>query len=577
MTSRGHLVVCGDTALAHRLAEVLVTRFGQEVTVILPSKRQRHGPQISRLPKVRIVEAAQLTDEAFQNARVDVARAVALVGPDEVGNIHAALRAQEINSRLRLVIRMSNTALGHRIRKLFADCAVLSDTGMAAPEFVAAAFGQVAPNHVRIGGRTVYVTERGGAAKQVLCGLADAPAANGPLLLSPDDAGAGSAGAGSTGAGKAGAGKAGAGLVLALADGTPRDPLAKYSRRHLPFAGVLGNLHTVVNRWLRLAIAVLLVLLVIGIGLQATVGGYSLLDAIYLTLFEVSGTADPDIGLPLVTKLTQLLVTLSGIALIPVVTATIVDSIVRIRLADSRGRLLAPISGHVVVVGLGEVGTRIVRQLHDLGIPVVSIEHDENAAGVVQTRGLGVPIVFGDATREETLRTAWVGNSRALVTVTSDDITNLEAALHGRTLREDLHVVLRLFDGDLATRVQRNFNIPASRSVPQLAAPAFAAAMTERKIIGTIPVGRRVIYIADVPIEAGSKLDGRTVREVHEPGEARAVAMARRGEHDLDWTPHEDYCLAPDDRLIILTTRTGLGHVLARAGAPPAELGRTGA
>src|ERR671914_1640790 len=553
MAPRGHLIVCGDTALAHRLAEALVTRFGQEVTVILPSKRHHHGPQISRLPKVRIVEAQQLTDDAFQNARVDVARAVALVGPDDVGNIHAALRAQEINSRLRLVIRMSNTALGHRIRKLFADCAVLSDAGMAAPEFVAAAFGQVAPNHVRVGGRTVYVTERADTIKHVLCGLADTRDTSGPLLRPP--------GGDSE-------------LVLALADGTPRDPLAKYGRRRWPLTGLPANMHLLVNRWLRLAIAVLVVLLVLGVALQATVGGYTLLDAIYLTLFEVSGTANPDIGLPLATKLTQLLVTLSGIALIPVVTATIVDSIVRIRLADSRGELLAPISGHVVVVGLGAAGHRIVRQLHDLGIPVVSIDHDENAAGVAETRGLGVPIVFGDATREETLQSAWVGNSRALVTVTSDDITNLEAALHGRTLREDLHVVLRLFDGDLAVRVQRNFNIPVSRSVPELAAPAFAAAMTERKIIGTIPVGHRVIFVADVPVEANSELDGRPVRDVREAGEAQVVAMARRGEHELVWALDEDYCLAPEDRLIFLTTRSGLGHVLARATAPSVDLGR---
>jgi Trk K+ transport system NAD-binding subunit len=546
------LIVCGDTALAHRLAEALITRFGQDVTVILPSKRHRHGPQISRLPKVRIVEAQELTDEAFRDARVDVARAVALVGPDDVGNIHAALRAQEINFRLRLVIRMSNTVLGHRIRKLFADCAVLSDAGMAAPEFVAAAFGQVAPHHVRLGGRTVYVTEPDGAPRHVLCGLAETRTTDGPLLLPPD--------------------RADAKLVLALADGAPRDPLAKYRRRRWSAAGLLRALHTVINRWLRLAIAVLLALLVVGVGLQATVGGYSLLDAIYLTLFEVSGTADPDTGLPIVTKLTQLLVTLSGIALVPVLTAAIVDSIVRMRLADSRGQLLAPISGHVVVVGLGEVGTRVVRQLHDLGIPVVCIEHDENAAGVAMARSLSVPIVFGDATREETLRTACVATSRALVTVTTDDITNLEAALHGRTLRENLRVVLRLYDDDLANRVQRNFNIPVSRSVSQLAAPAFAAAMTERKIIGTIPVGHRVIFIADVPVEAGSELDGRSVGDVHEPGEARAVAMARRGGHELDWIPREDHRLAPEDRLIILTTRSGLAEVLARAAAPPIDL-----
>jgi Trk K+ transport system NAD-binding subunit len=544
---QGHLIVCGNTPLAYRLAEALVVRFGQEVTVILPSKRQRHGAQIARLPKVRIVEAQQLTDEAFLNAKVDSARAVALVGPDDVGNIHAALRAQELNPRLRLVIRMSNTALGHRIRKLFADCAVLSDAGMAAPEFVAAAFGQVAPNHVRLGGRTVYVTEPG-EVKHVLCGLSDTRAASGPLLLPPD--------------------KDDAKLVLALADGTPRDPLVKYRRRRWPVVRMFGNLHNLVNRWLRLAIAVLVGLLVFGVVLQATVGGYSVLDAIYLTLFEVSGTANPDIRLPVVTKLTQLLVTLSGIALIPVVTATIVDSIVRIRLADSRGELLAPIDGHVVVVGLGEVGQRVVRQLHDLGIPVVAIERDENADGVALVRGLNVPIVFGDATREETLRMASVGTSRALVTVTSDDITNLEAALHGRTLREDLHVVLRLFDDDLAVRVQRNFNIPVSRSVSELAAPAFAAAMTERKIIGTIPLGHRVIFIADVPVEPGSELDGRPVQDVHQPGEARLVAMARRGEHELDWTPRENHLLVPDDRLIILTTRAGLAQALVRTSSP---------
>jgi Trk K+ transport system NAD-binding subunit len=443
---------------------------------------------------------------------------------------------------------MSNTALGHRIRKLFADCAVLSDAGMAAPEFVAAAFGQVAPNHVRLGGRTVYVTEPDGASKHVLCGVADTRASDGPLVLSPD--------------------QGDAKHVVALADGTPRDPLAKYRRRRWPLARLLGNLHTLVNRWLRLAIAVLVALLVLGVVLQATVGNYSLLDAIYLTLFEVSGTADPDIELPLATKLTQLLVTLSGIALIPVLTATIVDSIVRIRLAGSRGELLAPISGHVVVVGLGEVGHRIVWQLYDLGIPVVCIEQNENAAGVALVRRLNVPIVFGDATREETLRTASVATCRALVTVTSDDITNLEAALHGRTLREDVHVVLRLFDDDLAVRVQRNFNIAVSRSVAELAAPAFAVAMTERKVIGTMPIGHRVIFIADVPVEEGSELDGCPVQDVHEAGESRLVAMARRGEHELDWTPHEGYLLAPEDRLILLTTRTGLGRILVRTSSP---------
>ena len=34
---------------------------------------------------------------------------------------------------LRLVIRMFNTGLGYGVKRLFADCAVLSDAAMAAP------------------------------------------------------------------------------------------------------------------------------------------------------------------------------------------------------------------------------------------------------------------------------------------------------------------------------------------------------------------------------------------------------------------------------------------------------------
>lgn len=90
-----------------RLVEELVTRISDEVTVILPSKQQNHGPQIAALPKVRVIEAAELSEGALLAAGVEQASAVALVSQDDAGNIHAALRAQELNGELRLVIRFS--------------------------------------------------------------------------------------------------------------------------------------------------------------------------------------------------------------------------------------------------------------------------------------------------------------------------------------------------------------------------------------------------------------------------------------------------------------------------------------
>jgi Trk K+ transport system NAD-binding subunit len=548
---RPHLVVCGDDALAYQLVEDLVTRIGDEVTVILPSVQRNHGPRIAALPKVRVIEAPDLSEATFHAARVEQASALALVSQDDVGNIHAALRAQELNSELRLVIRFFNMSLGHRIRALFPGCEVLSDAATAAPSFVAGALGELAPSYVRLPGRTLYVARRSEVAPdRVICGLADTRGAKKPELLPTD--------------------QNNADLVLALADGrAPVGDAAAHRRVRNVLLTLWWRVAASFNRKLGIATLGLFALLGLGTVLFASVGGFSWGDALYVTLLDAAGAAQPDSTLNTVNKTIQTMVTIVGISIIPVVTATVVDAVVNSRLSTALGRP-KPIAGHVVVVGLGNVGTRVVGLLHDLGVPVVCVESDESARGVALARRIGVPIVFGDASREDILRAAYLGTSRALVAVTNNDVTNLEAALHGRALREDLRVVLRLVDSDFAERVQRNFGITISRSVSYLAAPEFAAAMLGRQVLGTIPVGRRVLLIAEVPIHAGSQLDGVASHAVNAPRQAQVIAIRRHATGTFELPPPKDHRLATGDRLVVLATRAGLGRVLTRSVAPSA-------
>ena len=123
-----HLIVCGDGPLSYRITEELTSRYGEHVTVILPDRRNHHGPQISALPRVRVLEYPELSSQAFTDADVQSARALAVVWQDDVGNLHAGLRAQELNSGLRLVLAIFNRRLGEHIRMLFPDCMVLSGT-----------------------------------------------------------------------------------------------------------------------------------------------------------------------------------------------------------------------------------------------------------------------------------------------------------------------------------------------------------------------------------------------------------------------------------------------------------------
>ncbi|WP_432984512.1 potassium channel family protein [Dactylosporangium sp. CA-233914] len=562
------VVVCGDDPLALRLVGELITQYGVHVTAVLPSAKRRHGPEIARLLAEhggRVVEAERPDTEAFTRADLAGADALALVKQDDIGNLDAALQAQELNPKVRLVIRMFNLRLGHSLRRNFADVRVLSDAQMAAPAFVSEALGEVAPVHVRVAQRTLFVARRDEVrADDVVCGLARTVAGEDPELLPVADAD----------------------LVLAVANGeraatvivrderAERVPASRDGRvrrwlrrqRH----GFLHTLRSLVSRRLWVTALVLLAMLAAGTAIIAHYKHISWWNAAYVTLLAELTGASPELESHWPEKLVTTLLGLVNVALIPVITAAVVEAVVNARLAIALGRLREPLSDHVVVVGLGNVGTRVMHAFVDLGVPVVVIDRNENARGAQAARERGVPFIVGDASSVETLRAASVDTSRALVVVSTDDQANLEAAIEGRALKPDLRVILRLFDGRFADRVQRYFGITASRSVSYLAAPAFAAALLEREVIGTIPVGRRVLLLAEVPVCVGSWLDGRTIAAAEDPdaglGEVRVLAVGTDGERQTVWAPPASYVLRADDLLTVVTTRLGLGGLLAQTG-----------
>ena len=525
-----HLIVCGDGPLSYRITDELTSRYGEHVTVILPDRRQHHGPQISALPRVRVLEYPELSSQAFTDADVQSARALAVLWQDDVGNLHAGLRAQELNPGLRLVLAIFNRRLGEHIRMLFPDCTVLSGTAMSAPAFVAAALGEPAPSHVRVQRRTLYLARPDDvAAGAVICGLTDDH--EGPRLLPP------------------GAGPAD--LVLAVADGTPRNPLA---RRRNPALVLAGMLRRLAGGKFALVFAALLVVALAGFVLLKT--RYAIIDALYLTVMDMTGFAFTSSADTASEKAAQVLLTVDGMALIPVITAIVVGA----RLTGSVRRGPRPTSDHVIVVGLGNVGTAVTGQLHDLGFDVVCVDNNPNAPGIPLARQLGLPVVIGDAFREETLRTAHLDTCLALVSVTSLDVVNLETALTARALRDDLRIVLRLTDDDLAERLEKTTGNMISRSVPYLAAPAFATAMLEHQVLRTIAVGRHVLLIADVRVANG--LACRFISDTEQDGQARVLALQATGAAALDWSPHRGYLLAAGDRLVVLATRRGLRRFL---------------
>jgi Trk K+ transport system NAD-binding subunit len=572
-----HLIVCGDTPLAYRISRELTRRYNETVVIVVPDRTKNHGPRMSTLPGVTVLERPELTSNALREAGVATARAAALVGWDDLANFHAALRAQELNADLRIVVGADNRRLGDHITALLRDCTVLSSSQLAGPALVEAALGDHAPSHVRLAGQTLHVAKRAEVAPDhVLCGL-DIPddLETAAQLIAPEDL------------------NGDADLVFAVADGTARDAAARerhpvlavrraslrvgrqlgWAWRH-PRRAARSVVARLVGNKFELIFAVLLTVAIAGFILLAATGptgghgSYSVSNVLYLGIMDLTGSALTSPGDHGAEKVAQVLLTADGMALLPVVTAIIVGA----RLTGRVRSEPKPGEGHVIVVGGGEVGIRVMGGLFDLGFHAVLIDQDQNARAVEFARSHRLPVIVGDACDERTLRQAGIKTAIALVCVTSSDIVNLEAALQGRAMRdEQMRIVLRLFDDDLAGRVHRKVPNVVSRSVSYLAAPAFAAALLEHRVLRTIAVGRHVLLIADVRVEPGASLEGCALTDLERDRLARVLALQGRGTLRFDWSPRRSRRLEANDRVIVLATRAGLSAFLAGNRPPVAS------
>ncbi|WP_281167690.1 NAD-binding protein [Actinomycetospora chiangmaiensis] len=561
-TRTERFVICGENLLTLRIVEALRRQRGDgtEIVVVVADRSGRYVDAIAAAPGVRVVEGGHSDDDrTLLAAGVRGATAVALVDREDVTNIHRALRVQEIDPAVRLVVRLFNTRLGARIEGILPTATVLSVSETAAPSFVAQAIGRNTRQHVRVADRTFVVAGRREVRDAaVVCGLAansQTGAAGGPRLL-PDGTGERADPADS---------------VLALAESRARvtdqlhRPRTEWVRNALDRAAL--RVRGTLTRRLARATLALILLFVAGTIAFATAGGYSLGDAIYLAVLDSAGAAQPDTSASLAVRVIQAFVTVVGIAIIPLVTAVVVESAVSARTTGGRVRRM-PRRDHVVVVGLGNVGQRIVTTLRERGVPVVGVEREEGTAGAAAAARAGVPVVFGDATRERVLREAGAQDARALVAVTSDDATNLQAALVARGVQRAVRVVLRLRDDDLAARVERSMNA-ISRSVSYVAAPVFAAALRDGQVLATIPVGRRILLMAEVTVGRASLMAGLPVAVLVERGQVRVVGVFRGAGPDavLEMPPRPHRGLKVGDRLLVVATRGGLGTVLERCAS----------
>ncbi len=606
----GHVIVCGLDEVGLRIVEELAPSDVRTV-VVDDSPAPAHVRMIDTWG-VALVTGPTRAEETLVAAGLDDAIAVICAQDDDLSALETALLVRRLRPAVRVVAQLTNPAVGRAMRQ--AGVRVLDVAGLSAPSVVEVCLGEGVQEMSLSGMRflAARTTAPSGATLRTLYG-ALAPVAvvprDGDVLVCPGRDTLVSAGDEVTLFGTPdelaaaavidhperirrltatdGNGNGAApsyGVLGVLGPEEPGDPgggaAARVARALRDLAVSLAR---ATDRRMAIALAALLGVLVIATLVLRFTYQYagpghriSLIDAVYFTVETVTTVGYGDYSFrnePDWLVVFAILLMMTGALFVAVFFALVTNMLVSRRIEESFGRQkITTQRGHVLVIGLGTVGLRVVQQLHKAGRDVVVVEKNEHNRHLSQLRTLGIPALVADATLPEVLATARLGTASAVAVLTSDDLANLETGL---AVRDQLGqrwtqtpVVLRIFDSTLAHSVKDTFGFRNVRSTAALAAPWFVGAALGLDVLSTFYAGDEPLLVARLRVTPGGGLHGLRMDEL--AARTRVLALRRAADRTvLEHPPRRSTRFEPADEAYLIGPYDELLAVLRRDRPTP--------
>ncbi|XUL92705.1 NAD-binding protein [Streptomyces galilaeus] len=195
-------------------------------------------------------------------------------------------------------------------------------------------------------------------------------------------------------------------------------------------------------------------------------------------------------------QLFAVLAMLSTVVFTAFFTAGVVERMLGPRLIGLIGPRTLPRAGHVIVVGMGQVGMRLCVELRALGIPVVGVERDPQAATARLARTLGIPVMDGHGGDRHVLERLRLGHARALAAVGSDDLDNVAVALAAHGVAPHIRVVMRAGEDDAIAETRSLLPMGVVCDITGLAA-GYAVARLRAEAVGDVVAHRGEIRLRD--------------------------------------------------------------------------------
>lgn len=273
----------------------------------------------------------------------------------------------------------------------------------------------------------------------------------------------------------------------------------------------------------------------------------TLFDTLYLTITTITTVGYGDI-VPhtFYGRIFAVGLILSGVGVAIYVLTEIIGSVLEGRLRADLGvarvkRGVAKMKNHMIICGGGRTGEVIADEFRSEGLDFVVIEQDPKS--LKELRKKGIPVVEGDATKDEVLIEAGVERASGLVSTLPLDADNLFLCITAKELNKGLEIVTRASSKEVAKRLY-SIGVKKSVMVEEIGGRRLAKSLTKPAVVDFLEFVTKTgeTSLESLTVEKGAKIANKKVKElrIKERAGASIVAIIRAGKVIANVGPEDE-------------------------------------
>jgi voltage-gated potassium channel len=318
--------------------------------------------------------------------------------------------------------------------------------------------------------------------------------------------------------------------------------------------------------------AMVVCVVVLGVGGYMLLEGWPFLDALYMVLTALTTVGYGEIRpLSSTGRVFTMLVIVLGVGTMLYTLTTLVQYAAegafgqRLKRRRMQGHI-DRLSGHTILCGYGRVGREIASEFRREAMPFLVI--DLNQASLDLAASDGCLVVHGDATSDAVLLAAGIKRARTLVTAVDSDVDNVYVTLSARGLNPSLLIVARASQEDAAAKLQR---AGADRVISPYQIGGRRMAMLALRPLAVEFVDTVMhdpstdLLLEELEIGPESPLHGKTLEAVRQDGNDGLIVLAVQRGGQLLANPSPALVLQANDQLVVMGPKHALEGLERRA------------